>query len=77
MCMYSFFLSDLKTKEWMKAETDCDKVLSWEPQNIKGILFSFIQSSHGSFNTVNKTVKGFLLLLMELHVYYLFYHAHS
>lgn len=34
LCSY---LSDLKTKEWMKAESDCNKVLSWEPQNIKGI----------------------------------------
>ncbi|XP_061185926.1 sperm-associated antigen 1-like [Saccostrea echinata] len=31
-------LAYLKTKEWLKAETDCDKVLSWEPKNIKALL---------------------------------------
>lgn len=31
-------LAYLKTKEWMKAESDCNKVLSWEPQNIKALL---------------------------------------
>ncbi|XP_062574772.1 sperm-associated antigen 1-like isoform X2 [Saccostrea cucullata] len=31
-------LAYLKTKEWMKAETDCNKVLSWEPKNIKALL---------------------------------------